>query len=1502
MEIGLGTRTFCALLLAAIASPVALAQGVITTFAGTDAKFTGDGQPAIQAGLGLITGIASDQNGNIYFNDPDNHAVFRVGADGIIHVIAGNGIGGDSGDGGPATDASIGGDETRFDLQLGAPVLNGIAVDGNGNVFIATGLLVRRIGPDGIITTYAGGGTSQSGDGGQATQAALGHVLGVAVDKSGNVYFVDRTNSTVRKVAPDGTIGTIAGTGSSGFTGDGGPASRAQLNNPSGIACDSLGNVYVAEQIPGRIRKITIATGIINTVAGGGDRKPGKGVPPLQVDINSARAVAVDQNGNIYTFAPLSGALIKFTANGDSSYISATVMNTQFTLSNVPATQIFINGAAFSNSSLAVDSSGNLYTAQEFRGLLRKIDTSGIITTIAGTDQYRFSPDGVPAVSAQVRSPVYLTVGADGSTVYFLSSNGLRKIGTDGILNTQTNKPPFMAPFLVGITADAAGNFYTLAANSVVRLSPSGVVQTVVNQGNGPGSNGDKGPASSAQLSQPRGLAVDKAGNLFIADAGNFKIRKVTPDNVIDTIAGTGKPGHGGDGGPALSATFSALGGMLADNQGGVYVIDGAYIRHVLADGTIQAVAGNGKSGFSGDGGKAVNAAISVEYRSGLALDAAGNLYFSGSDFEGHVRRIAPDNTITTFAGRGILGGFSGDGGPAEMALFNEPLGLALDSAGNLYVADSGNNRIRVILANAPAISADLTEFTFQGSAGGAPQLAQYLTVTGSIDDIPFTITQSPGSGWLSLSSLSGVTPRVIQLTADPSQLTRQNYQARLTVEAANANPATIPISVSFQVGPPLPPKLALDKTRFSFTYPLNALPVSDILEVKNTGGGSLAIQASAQTTIGGSWLSVSPASGTASPTNRVALTIGANSSGLKPGTYRGAITVSSSSSGESQVVPVTMTISSASQAIRLSHAGLTFTAVQQGSVIPPQTFAVLNIGTGVMNWSAGTRTLSGGQQWLSATPASGSSAAGSAPPKVTVAVDPTGLVAGRYYGLVQIRAPGAANTPHVITVVLRVLPTGTDIGAVVTPNDLIFTATQGAGSPGSKSVFAYNIAATLKTFSSSAFFGASTLNYLPGQATLALDAPTEIVVQPVTDGLAPGVYHGNLTLQFSDGRVRLVKFHLIVKRAASGGASTAEPSDETARASGCTPSKLVPALTSIGQSFTVPAGWPLALEAAILDDCGNPLNSGSVVVSFSNGDAPLSLQSLHSNGQWQATWSPSNTESPQLTITLDAQAAQLNLQGSLEVSGGLRTTNDAPQIASSGIVSGASFAAGVPMAPGAIVSLFGSQLADGSAGAASLPLASLLQGASVVIAGEAAPLFYASSGQINAAVPFDVTPNTSQQVLVTRDTTISVPVEVDLGPAQPAVFLDPIPAAPNQGSIFGVRDTSSGQTTFLAQPSSPAMVGDTLVIYCAGLGGVDQTIAPGAGSPGSPPAKTTDQPQVSIGSQSAAVAFSGLTPGLVGVYQINAVVPAGVKAGDQVPVVINISGQTSPMVTMAVK
>jgi uncharacterized protein (TIGR03437 family) len=229
--------------------------------------------------------------------------------------------------------------------------------------------------------------------------------------------------------------------------------------------------------------------------------------------------------------------------------------------------------------------------------------------------------------------------------------------------------------------------------------------------------------------------------------------------------------------------------------------------------------------------------------------------------------------------------------------------------------------------------------------------------------------------------------------------------------------------------------------------------------------------------------------------------------------------------------------------------------------------------------------------------------------------------------------------------------------------------------------------------------------------------------------------------------------------------------------------------------------------------------------------------------------------------------------------------------------VSGASFAGNTPLAPGSIISLFGENLSNGSAPATQLPLGITLAGASVVMAGNSLPLIYSSSGQINAVVTAGITPNTSQQILVQRDNTISVPIEVDVAQSEPAIFSYPLPGdPPTQGAIVNAVNYN------VAHPATPVTAGDILAIFCTGLGAVDQAIPDGAASPTSPPANTTATPTVSVGGQPARVIFSGLSPGFVGLYQIDAVMPNGVTPGNAVPVVLGILGQTGPASTIAVK
>jgi uncharacterized protein (TIGR03437 family) len=232
-----------------------------------------------------------------------------------------------------------------------------------------------------------------------------------------------------------------------------------------------------------------------------------------------------------------------------------------------------------------------------------------------------------------------------------------------------------------------------------------------------------------------------------------------------------------------------------------------------------------------------------------------------------------------------------------------------------------------------------------------------------------------------------------------------------------------------------------------------------------------------------------------------------------------------------------------------------------------------------------------------------------------------------------------------------------------------------------------------------------------------------------------------------------------------------------------------------------------------------------------------------------------------------------------------------------SAAVNGATFAAHAPLSPGSIVSLFGQNLGNGTASASSVPLGTTLADATVIMAGNSLPLFFGSNGQINALVSAGINTNTSQQILLERDNALSVPISVDVAAAEPGVFGYPAPGdPPQQGAIV------NAVTYAVADPSAPVSEGDVLAIFATGLGAVDQTIPDGAAAPTAPLANTVAKPTVTIGGQNAGVSFSGLAPGFVGLYQIDAAVPGGVTAGSEVAVVVSIAGETSPPVTIAVK
>jgi len=674
------------LLLLLLASSAFAQSGTITTYAGP--PLPANGVSAITAALDWVTAVVPDGAGNLYFSSTTQDRIYRIAANGTLSVIAGEGTG-FGGDGGPATSA-----------QLSYPT--GIALDAAaGNVFIADTYnhRVRRVTPAGIITTVAGNGTiGFSGDGGPATSASLQKPQGVAVDAAGNLFIADSDNHRIRKVTPAGIITTIAGNGTGSFGGDGGPATSAQLSRPSGIALDPAGNLFIADSANSRVRKLTPA-GIITTVAGIG--RGGDGGPATSAQVDPI-AVGLDAAGNLFIADSAYNRIRKVTPTGIISTVAGNGTR-GFSGDGGPA-----NAAQLTYpSGIALDAMGNVFIADRDNERVRKVTPAGIITTIAGRGRSDgFSGDGGPAASAQLNNPSRIAVDAAGTLFIADSGNSrIRKVNAAGTITTVAGNgtsgfsgdggPATSARinYPSGIALDAAGSLFIADYydNRIRKVTPTGIITTVAGNGTS-GFSGDGGPATSAQLSYPSGIALDAARNLFIGDSGNHRVRKVTPAGITTTVAGNGTDGFSGDGGPATSAQLSFPDGIAVDTGGNLLIADSGNnrIRKVTPAGIISTVVGDGTSGFRGDGGPATSAQL--DNPEDLALDAAGNLFIADT-YNTRIRKVTPTGMITTVAGNGQ--GFSGDGGPATSAGL-VPLGVAVDAAGTLFIAAS-NSRIRKI-------------------------------------------------------------------------------------------------------------------------------------------------------------------------------------------------------------------------------------------------------------------------------------------------------------------------------------------------------------------------------------------------------------------------------------------------------------------------------------------------------------------------------------------------------------------------------------------------------------------------------------------------------------------------------------------------------------------------------------------------------------------------------------------------------------------------------------
>jgi trimeric autotransporter adhesin len=622
--------------------------GVLTVFAGNGSRsFSGDGGPATIAGMSGATGVGLDADGNLFIADSANNRIRRVDAStGIITTVAGSGVFGFSGDGGPATDAGLRGPAR-------------VALDVQGNLFIADSAnhRIRRVDAStGIITTVAGNGTTGvGGDGGQAINAGLREPLGVAVDAQGNLAISHGAfdNRRLRRVnAATGVISTVAG-----LTRTLGP-----------VAVDAAGHLFVAEgdqrmpELQQRIRRVDAVTGTVSTVAGGGSGADGG--PALGASLTSPWGLGFDASGSLFITQRsiprrvrrvdvLTGTITTVAGNGTAG----------FSGDGGPAT----DASLFTPSQVAVDASGNLFVSDLWNNRVRRVDAStGIITTVAGNGTAGFAGDGGLATSASLGGPNGLTFDAAGNLLVAAEGRVRRVDAFTGIITTVAGGGVELGDggpatdaslgLACDVALDRADNlFISDAAGQRVRRvdASTGIITTVAGNGTiGSGPIGDGGPATSASLFAPCSLAVDADGHLFISDVHTNRIRRVdSATGIINTVAGGGAAL--GDGGPATSASVNPS-GLAMNANGDLFIAEAVKNRIRRVDGTtgiISTIAGNGVFGFSGDDGPAVEARLATPV--GVAL---GNGIFIADSGNHRVRRVilnqppvadaGPDHTL----------------------------------------------------------------------------------------------------------------------------------------------------------------------------------------------------------------------------------------------------------------------------------------------------------------------------------------------------------------------------------------------------------------------------------------------------------------------------------------------------------------------------------------------------------------------------------------------------------------------------------------------------------------------------------------------------------------------------------------------------------------------------------------------------------------------------------------------------------------------------------------
>jgi uncharacterized protein (TIGR03437 family) len=857
------------------------------------------------------------------------------------------------------------------------------------------------------------------------------------------------------------------------------------------------------------------------------------------------------------------------------------------------------------------------------------------------------------------------------------------------------------------------------------------------------------------------------------------------------------------------------------------------------------------------------------------------------------------------------------------------PLGLTLSSKGTLsgkplasgtftftvQVTDSKGIVVKmpytVTLAPAPPVlQISQLKLLFSASEGGdrpdsqtvvvlsnAPSQSQYVVkIDGGTDG-------SAAPAWLSSTPLVGATPARLTIAADQGNMPAGSYSGRLIVSVkGDQTQAAAEIDVTLTVKAS-PPSLAVDGQVPTADQPIPTLlrfgariespgqQTQSFLLSNGGGSGNLPFTVSVQ---GSSpWLKVSSEATSIGLNSPVRVNVTVDSTGLDVGQYRDVILVHWL--GGDVPIPVVLFVSDQGPILNLSVTGATFT-IRQGNGAPSSsTVQIFNTGdpATTIQWSA---ELLGSSTWLTLSPASGTATA-TAPGTLTLtpAASVSSLPAGAYYALVRVSDPNALDAPQYLTAVLDVRPADDPPQLDLSPAGVVLTSSAGQTLPLTQTISVKTSSDAPVPFAAaaSATNNGTWLSVSPTTGMTSTSNPGTVTASIDPSKLTAGVYTGEVDLAIG-ASLRAFSVTLIV----TGGSPASASLQDSGRrlkaaappgsAAGCVPSRVAVTETSLANNFSVPAGWPASLNAQVNDDCGAAVTDGSVVASFSNGDPPLTLHRTGSNsGAYSATWQP-GTVMPGMTVSIRAAAGALGV-ATADLTGNV-AANTVATLSPNGTVSNLNPQLGGPLSPGIISAIYGSGLSAVSESTGQVPLATSYKGTQVLIGGYQAPLYFVSPNQLNAQIPSELQPNRQYAIVASANGALTLPQNIDVVPEAPGV------AAYADGTLIAQH------TNFdLVDAQHPAVRGEYLIMYLVGLGATDPSVASGTASPSDPLAKPVVAPTVTVDGENATIAFAGLTPGGVGLFQIDFKVPDDAKLGTPLNVVVTQGSVTANVTTLTV-